>query len=190
MGRVRTFIGIGVSETIRANAAALQQALVRSGADVNWVAAANLHVTLVFLGDVDDRELPGICRATAAIAAGEPAFTLRVAGVGAFPTSRRPRTVWAGVTDGSDALARLHGRLESTLEELVGYRREDRPYTAHLTLGRVKSEPAGQVLAQELTKHATWDGGQTLVTELAVYSSELRRDGPEYSILGRAPLAG
>src|SRR5205823_8704257 len=101
MARIRTFIGVDIGEGIRQNAGALQRQLAATGAAVNWAAPANFHITLQFLGDVDDRDLAGVCRAVATAAAGEPPFRLGVSGLGAFPTPRRPKTLWVGVTDGA-----------------------------------------------------------------------------------------
>jgi RNA 2',3'-cyclic 3'-phosphodiesterase len=190
MARVRTFIGVEVGEDIRDNATALQQVLAKTGAAVNWTPPGNLHLTLLFLGEVDDRDLPAVCRIVAEAAATEPPFTVRVSGVEAFPNARRPKTLWAGVTDGTAELIRLHDAMEQPLLELGCYRREERAYTPHLTLGRVKSDEAGNRLAPELPKHLGWDGGQTMVTEVVLFSSELRRDGPEYTALGRGALRG
>jgi 2'-5' RNA ligase len=190
MARIRTFIGLDVGDGIRQSAAALQNQLAATGAAVNWTAPANFHLTLQFLGDVDDRDLAGVCRAVAAGAAGEPPFRLRVSGLGAFPTPRRPKVLWAGVAEGGDEVRRLFAALELPLTALGVYRKEDRPYTPHLTLGRAKDEAAGHALAPLLTKHRDWDGGRTEVDEVLVYSSELRRDGPDYAVIGRARLAG
>ncbi|HVK16253.1 MAG TPA: RNA 2',3'-cyclic phosphodiesterase [Fimbriiglobus sp.] len=190
MGRTRTFIGVEVGNDVRQNAVTLQQSLARSGAAVSWASATNLHVTLLFLGEVDDRELHAVSRAMADAVAGEPPFALRVQGVGAFPNLRRPKTVWAGIADGAAELVRLHGLLEPPLLALGAYRREDRTYSPHLTLGRVKSEADGQALAPVLPKYADWTGGRTTVSELVLFASDLRRDGPVYTVLARGPLSG
>lgn len=190
MGRVRTFIGVDVGGEVRKKAVALQQQLAQTGAGVKWADPAGLHVTLLFLGDLDDRQVVDVCRAVGRAAAGEGPFPLRVSGVGAFPTPRRPKVVWGGVTDGAAELGRLHAALEAAMLGLGVYVQEERTYTPHLTLGRTKGEADGQMLAAELPKLLAWDGGRTTVNEVLVYSSELRRDGPEYAVLGRAELAG
>jgi RNA 2',3'-cyclic 3'-phosphodiesterase len=190
MARTRTFLGVAVGDEIRSAAAALQQTLGRCGATVNWVPRENMHVTLLFLGEVDERDLPGVCRAVTRATANEPPFELRVSGVGAFPTPRRPKTIWAGTTDGTAELTRLYAALETPLMDTGAYRREDRAYTPHLTLGRVKSEADGQVVAAELPKYLAWPGGRTVVDEVLVYASDLRREGPEYTVLARGPLRG
>lgn len=190
MARARTFIGVEVGEAIRDSALALQHTLAKTGAAVNWTPAGNFHLTLLFLGEVDDRDLPALCRIVAEVAATEPPFTVCVSGVGAFPNARRPKTLWAGITDGATELVRLHDALEQPLLDLGCYRREDRAYTPHLTLGRVKSDEDGNKLVAELSKHLAWSGGQTTVTEVVLFNSELRRDGPEYTALGRGRLRG
>ena len=188
MARVRTFVGIEIGDVIRTRSAALQAELGRTADGVKWEVPRNFHITLVFLGDVEDRSLPGVCRAVAEAAAGEPPIPLRVSGLGAFPNARRPRTIWAGVADGTEALVRLHDAIEVRLVDLGGYRREERPYTPHLTLGRVRDEAVGHQLAPLLTRHRDWDGGQTLVEEVVVFASEPGREGPVYTPLGRGEL--
>lgn len=188
MARTRTFIGVDVGAEVRRAAGDVQANLARSGARVKWTAEENLHVTLLFLGDVDDRELMDVCRAVKAAAATEPSFALSVAGVGAFPNPRRPKVIWGGIADGLESLVRLHAALEQPLFDLGCYRREERAYTPHLTLGRTESEADGQTIAAELPKYLTWAGGQTMVDEVLVFSSELRRGTPEYTVLARSPL--
>ncbi len=190
MARLRTFIAVEIGDDIRAAAVALQQRLARTGAQVKWVEPQNLHVSLLFLGDVDELEVVSVCRVVKEVAGREPPFPLRVSGVGAFPTPRRPKVVWAGITDGAEPLRRLYTRLEERLLDLGCYRKEDRAYTPHLTLGRVRGEKDGSALAAELPKLMAWDGGQTVADEVLVFSSELTRDGPEYTVLGRGELRG
>ena len=190
MARVRSFIGVEVGAEVRRKAVALQQQLARTGAGVKWAAEEQQGDVHAVLGELDDREILPVCRAVEAAAAAEPPFALRVSGVGAFPTARRPKVLWGGVTDGAEPLRRLYTALEAKLLDLGLYRKEERDYTPHLTLGRVKGEADGFTLAAELPKLLAWDGGRATVDEVCVYSSELRRGGPEYAVLGRAALTG
>jgi len=98
--------------------------------------------------------------------------------------------LWAGVGDGAEPLRRLYAAIEDELLDLGVYRKEERGYTPHLTIGRTKNEADGMALAPELAKLQTWDGGRTMVNELLAYSSEPGRDGPEYAVLARSQLAG
>jgi 2'-5' RNA ligase len=186
MARLRTFLGIELNRAVRDHVVTLQESLVRSGADVKWVEPDNLHLTLLFLGEVNDREVLDVCRAVAACCAEHERFTMRVEGLGAFPNTRRPRVVWVGVTDGSERIVAIHHDIEETLLDLGCYRREERQYTPHVTLGRVKQ--ASDELSALLIKKADWNGGDVAVGEVLVMSSELSSKGPTYSVLSRAKL--
>ena len=190
MARLKLFTGVNLGSALRANAAVLQQKLAACGANVKWVETENLHVTINFLGEVEDRDLHGICRVLASVGKAESPFRLALAGVGAFPTTRRPKVVWAGITDGADSLARIHAASEPRLLEMGVYRREERGYTPHLTLGRAKDEADGQLIAAELPKFADWNGGDCYVEEILLFTSELRRGGPVYSVAARSRLSG
>jgi 2'-5' RNA ligase len=183
------FIAVDVGKAIRDRCVALQDTLARAGTDVKWVEENNLHVTLLFLGEVEDRETPALCQAVADCCAGRDAFSMSVETVGCFPNPRRPRVVWVGIGAGSGELTALHDALEPPLLELGCYRREDRAYTPHITLGRVKGERSPTAaLATALMRHAKWHGGETDVREIHVLSSELTPQGPIYTVLSRAKL--
>jgi 2'-5' RNA ligase len=188
MARLRTFIAVDVGKAIRDRCLSLQDTLARAGTEVKWVEEDNLHLTLLFLGEVEDRTIPALCRAVADCCAEQAPFTLGIESVGCFPNPRRPRIVWAGVGAGSAELIALHDALEPPLLDLGCYRREERKYTPHVTLGRVQGDGNTDVLAAALTKQAKWRGGETEVRELHVFSSELRPQGPVYTVLSRAKL--
>jgi 2'-5' RNA ligase len=190
MARMRTFIAIDVDQTIRERCLALQDTLARQGAELKWVEKENIHLTLLFLGEVEDKTLPALCRAVAAGCAAHKAFPLSVEAVGCFPNPRRPRIVWVGVGAGAAEASALHDALEPPLLELGCYRREQRAYTPHITLGRIKGEEPTEALAAALAKQAKWRGGETMVREVRVFSSELTPRGPIYTVLSRAKLAG
>src|SRR5258708_1768818 len=113
MSRIRTFIGIDTGKQIRDRLIALQELLTRTDAEVKWVEPENLHVTLLFLGEVDMRTVPDVCK-------------VGVETVGCFANMRGPRVVWAGVKEGLQAVCDLHDSLEEPLLELGCYRREGR----------------------------------------------------------------
>ncbi|MHB1426751.1 MAG: RNA 2',3'-cyclic phosphodiesterase [Gemmataceae bacterium] len=188
MARLRTFLAIELTKAIRDRCLALQETLARGGAEVKWVEEENLHLTLLFLGEVEDRGLPALCRAIADCCAAHPPFTLSVESVGCFPNPRRPRIVWVGVGAGRAEVCALHDALEPPLLELGCYRREDRIYTPHITLGRVKGEGSTDALALALARQSKWSGGETEVREVRVLSSELKPRGPIYMVLSRAKL--
>jgi 2'-5' RNA ligase len=188
MARKRTFLGIDVGPEIRARLVSLQEELATIATDVKWVEPENLHITLLFLGEVDQREIIDLCRATQKAVAKLPAFTLNVAGAGCFPNARRPRTLWVGVTTGADEVCAVHDAIETPLLEMGSYRRETRAYVPHVTLGRVRGERSDDELANVLTKHKAWSAGEVQVGEVQLMRSDLSSDGPIYTVLGRAKL--
>src|SRR5262249_53682586 len=146
--------------SIRSRCVALQEVLGHAGAAVKWVEPDNIHVTLLFLGEVDERDVPAVCRSVADSCAGLAPFGMSVEGGGSFGNRRRPRTLGAGVAAGSVQLIALHDALEQPLLDLGCYRREERAYSPHVTLGRVKSEgPCGQLFL-EMDRQAGWRGGE------------------------------
>jgi 2'-5' RNA ligase len=189
MARIRTFVGIEISKAIRDRLVALQEDLARTGAPVKWVEPENLHVTLLFLGEVEDKELPSVCNAIAAAAGEHSGFPMSIERTGAFPNARRPRILWVGVGQGTQEVCALHDSLEKPLIKLGCYRREERTYKPHITLGRVRSERPPDQLADALVKHAGWRAGEVAVHEVLVMSSELTSSGPLYTVLSRAKLS-
>jgi len=188
MARLRTFIAVDIGQAIRDRAVALQGKLAQTGSDVKWVEPENLHVTLLFLGEVDDREVPAVCRVVAEHTQKHASFQLSIERVGCFPNLRRPRVLWIGAGQGAQELCALHDGLEPPLLDLGCYRREERKYTPHITLGRVKSDRPADKLAAALSQQAGWQGGQTTVSEILVMSSQLTPQGPSYTVLSRAKL--
>jgi 2'-5' RNA ligase len=188
MARTRTFIAVDPGPAIRDRLTALQEELAGATEGIKWVEEENLHVTLQFIGEVGDRDLVAVCRAVEKTAAAQKQFALKVAGVGGFPNARRPRIVWAGITDGSAELIAVHAALIEPLEAIGCWRREERAYHPHLTLGRTKSDDPSEQLAKLLSKHESWTGGETTIREILVMASELTRQGPTYTVLSRAKL--
>lgn len=188
MARVRTFLALEIPEEVRNACLALQDELAVAAPAVKWVEEENIHITLLFLGEVDERDLVGVCRAAQWVCAEIDSFPLSLAGAGCFGDSKKPRTIWVGIEEGYEALVTLHDALEEAMLELRCYRREERKYTPHVTLGRVKGDETSPHLPQALLRRRDWRGGEWLVNEVRVLSSELTRDGPLYGVLSRAKL--
>ena len=139
MALVRTFIGIEVSEEIRSAGMDLIRGFSAATEGVRWVRAENLHATVKFLGEVEDRELHRVCQLTANSAGEVSQFTVRCESIGAFPNLTRPSTIWMGLNDSEGRLADLHMRVETSFEQL-GFPSEHRPFRGHITLGRLRSK--------------------------------------------------
>ncbi|HEX3147785.1 MAG TPA: RNA 2',3'-cyclic phosphodiesterase [Gemmataceae bacterium] len=190
MARIRTFIAVDLAPGVKSRVTALQEKLGRSATSVKWAPPENFHLTLLFLGEVEQLDVVSICRLVQQRAKKHAPFNLEVARVGAFPNLRRPKILWAGIAEGVAELQSLHDDLEEGLLDLGCYRREDREYTPHLTLGRLSHEDREEDWATTLTHYTDWAAGSSPVDEVLVMASERRRGGPEYSVLGRGPLAG
>jgi len=186
--RTRTFIALELEKGIRDRLIALQESLAQAAEGVKWVEPENLHVTLLFLGEVDNRETPAVCRVVAECCAALSSFPMSIETVGCFGNPRRPRTIWTGVGTGAQEVCTLHDALEPPLLDLGCYRREDRKYTPHITLGRVRTDRPLDQLATALRQKAGWRGGEQTVREVLVMGSELTSDGPVYTVLGRGKL--
>ncbi|WP_425398803.1 RNA 2',3'-cyclic phosphodiesterase [Aeoliella sp.] len=192
MSKTRTFIAIEPSPDVVGHAERALLRLRRLADNVKWVERGNLHWTLHFLGEIDDQELYDVCQAVERGAAEVEPFTLEAAGVGAFPSQSRPRTLWIGAGAGGEAMELLHSKLQEQLEPL-GFRGENRRFVPHLTLGRAGRglRPAETAaLAEELEKLVDFPAGNQVVDELTIFASRLRREGAEYTPVAHVPLAG
>lgn len=189
MSKTLTFVAIESTADLQRRAAAVAGRLKPHANDARWVEEKNLHLTLMFLGELGDAEIADACsRAKEAAQANGP-FSLRVSGVGAFPAPDRPRALWLGVSDGSEAVCRLQSDLDDGLADMAT-RSENRRFVPHWTLARLgkRGGPASAPLADVLTSLADYDAGEVLVDQIVVYASELRPAGPEYYALARCPL--
>ncbi len=186
---IRTFVAANLDPGLRERLARLQERLKETRADVAWVRPENLHLTLKFLGEVEETALGAVADAIRPVAAGHGPFRLAFAGLGAFPQPRTARVVWIGVGDGSEGLAELHARLQATLEPL-GFQREGRPFTSHLTLGRVRGPGRREQLAMAVMSMPAEPLGEMVLDRIDLMRSELRPEGARYSVLHTFALAG
>lgn len=190
MQRIRSFIAIPVASGVASRAQELIRRLRTCNAAVNWVAPHNLHLTLKFLGETPINETPEICAAVTRAAADAPPFDLAFRGLSAFPSPEKPRTIWLGISDGMDELAELAQRVDDELN-LLGYPREARRFTPHLTIGRVRETILpDHPLIEAMARHVDYDANVMGVDEVVVYASFLERGGPIYDALGSAELSG
>lgn len=158
----------------------------KRGLRVAWVPSANLHVTLKFLGWTAAEVADAVRDRLIAVAARHRAFDVTARGVGAFPTEAHARILWAGVQDPSGELATIAAEVDGEMAAL-GYVKESRPFTAHVTIGRVKD---GKGAEEVLAPHHATDFGVSSIRELILYESVTKSNGSEYTALGRAPLGG
>ena len=185
---MRIFIGVELDDTVRESAAAAAASLrTQLGARVQarWIPADNLHITLWFIGEVAEDRAEQILRALG-VPFPDESFDVRVAGAGSFPLSGAPRVFWLGVTSGAERLARLHAEIARRLQPL-GIEPERRPYSAHVTLARVKEARDYRGLRAALREIAA-GAGTSRVRAVTVFRSRLSPKGATYEALLRVPL--
>ena len=153
---------------------------------VSWIRAGNLHLTLRFLGDLDDAQLARAGRAAAAAVSGRAAFEMTLAGEGAFPSVQHPRVAWLGVERGRGELVGLAAELELALIR-EGLGRADKPFSPHLTLGRVKAALAPEALPA-LFRRLPAPACAFTARRLDLMESRLQPGGSVYSVLQSFPL--
>ncbi len=183
----RTFLAVELDEHIVHGLVQAQRSLQDVEADVRWVERENLHLTVKFLGNVRDEEILRICDVTEAIVGEIDPFDFSVDGLTSAPPLGQMRMIWARITEPSGSLQTMYEMIEDAFSGM-GFKRENRLFHPHMTLGRVKSGQHVKQLRSAVTGFADTEFGIQGVDELVVFSSELTREGPIYSPLRRAPL--
>jgi 2'-5' RNA ligase len=191
MSLLRAFIAVEIPSEIHKaidrNTASLRTSL-DSGL-VRWVPTGNTHLTLKFLGDVSPTNVEMLSQMLSAEVSQHPDFTLKFGGLGAFPNPRRPRVIWIGIQAPAE-LEALHRGIEAAAATL-GYPAENRPFSPHLTIGRVKKKigSAGmQKIRTALEATRVSSLGTARVEAVHLFKSDLKPTGAVYTQLFSAPL--
>ncbi|MBN2393692.1 MAG: RNA 2',3'-cyclic phosphodiesterase [Anaerolineae bacterium] len=186
---LRTFIAIPLSPQVVVKLGDVQRALRRKCSEqaVSWVKPENIHLTLFFLGDIlPERQAP-VEAALSVVARNVRPFTFSVKGAGAFPNLNRPRVIWVGLEEPTGQLALLHRAVNEAMAN-VGFQPEDRRFSPHLTLGRIRrrvSRENAQAVGEALRQVEVGHLGDVTVEELIFFRSVLKSSGAEYTPLGR-----
>lgn len=189
MEKIRSFVAILLPDEIRQAAASLADSLRPLGRRVSWVKAENLHLTLKFLGNQSPEDLRRVTEGLAEATTGVAAFELLLTGLGAFPDLRRPRAIWVGASDGAQAAIALALRVEGSLHRR-GLPKEERPFSPHLTIGRVKDPRGLDRLTAALAEGRARALGRFQVSAIHLMRSDLAPQGARYTILHEFQLSG
>ena len=179
MGSVRTFVALELPWAVGITLAAAIERLAFLGNKVRWVRPEGAHLTLKFLGDVDEARVPGVVAAVQDAASGIPPFTLKTAHLGGFPRLERARVFWLGLQGDVDVVCRLQERVEQVLAPM-GFAPERRRFFPHITLGRARRNPVGGAPASGAAVPAV----HFPVDRVVVMKSDLQPGGAVYSPLG------
>ena len=188
---MRLFVAVEIGEQLSQRVAEVSRELQRRAtkaaprAKVTWVPPDRMHLTVRFIGEVDDERAAMVGKVFEAPVAVAP-FTLALCGVGTFPRSGTPRVVWVGVTEGNDGLRAVETEVTSRLTPL-DIPEEERAYSPHLTLARVR-EPAGLKTAHLLDGLTDRRIGTVPIGAITLFQSKLSPKGPTYTPLLHIPL--
>ncbi len=190
---VRVFIAIELPSDVREELGQVANRLRTrcSGGQLKWVAVTGIHLTLKFLGEIPVSRLEAVRGATATSSAGVGELSLELGSLGAFPSSSRPRVVWVGLEGDVPKLVSLAERLDRGLQA-IGFERESRPFSPHLTLARVRPDASLQTQAEigsVVTRVRPPDRLRFTATEVSLMQSQLRPEGPLYACLARWALS-
>jgi len=187
---MRTFIAIELPGKIKDFLSRTQERLKTSAADVKWVEPENIHLTLKFLGEIDDKKLNKILLIIEDLANGRDTFSMRLSSIGAFPKIDFPRVIWVGIDKGERETEEIARGLEEKIAK-IGIPKENRPFSSHITIGRTRSTLNREKLVQELFKLRDGFGRENLefpVTKITLFKSTLTPAGPNYQVLKEASL--
>ena len=185
---IRTFICIEIPESIKGRIEELQGSLRTAGAQVSWVKAANIHLTLKFLGDVELSRIDIIKRAAERAASSIDPFEIEVFDAGCFPSPRNPRVLWVGLKNIPEELKRLHRELEEYLSR-EGFQRGQKKFSPHLTIGRIRSPRNASRVAEDLIEKG-FEAENFQAHEIIVMRSDLNPGGSVYTPQARINLGG
>ncbi|MBI2870575.1 MAG: RNA 2',3'-cyclic phosphodiesterase [Candidatus Omnitrophica bacterium] len=184
---MRLFIAIELADEIKASLAHIQEVLKRSPSQVKWVNPGQIHLTLRFLGETAEEKLEALKGAIREVAEGLSPFEFTLGPLGAFPKLENPRVLWVGIEKGQDSAKDIAQKLEEALA-LLGFQKEERAFTPHVTLGRVRFIKDRTRLVRTLKSPSLTAEGSMTVTALSLIESTLTPQGPVYRTLDQFPL--
>jgi len=177
---LRTFIALEIKEDIKKMLVAVQQKIGAETDGIKWVKPKNMHLTLKFIGPTREDKTDDISNTIENIAGSLNSFTASVSGFGAFPNRNNPKVIWAGLK-ADEVLFKLQTDIDVSLEPL-GFVRGKRPFSPHLTIGRVRDSRAKKKL-RDVFENIKVDTNSFEAGSITFYKSDLMPDGPVYTVL-------
>lgn len=181
--KIRAFLAIEPSAEALAAIARLQEKLRREiSGSISWTRPQGNHLTLKFFGYVEPADVESICTAVKKLTETTSSMLLYVEKMGVFPDLRRPRVLWVGTGGEIEKLTALQKKLDEEFAA-IGFPAENRPFRAHLTLGRIKDARLTKGVSEALKKHMDFSAGEFRVEELILFQSKLTPKGAIYTKL-------
>jgi 2'-5' RNA ligase len=183
---LRSFIAIELPEAVISALSEFQEELKKCGADVRWVKPRNIHLTLKFLGNIDDKEAARVKEAIEGTSKNYSCFDLQVKGTGVFPNIKNPRVLWIAVSE-NEILEGLQKDIEDEMV-FLGFEKEDRKFSPHLTLGRFRSSFGKESLLEKIELNKGREFGFIHVKLVSFMKSDLSPAGAKYTRIAEIPL--
>ncbi len=187
---MRAFIAVELPAEIKSGLTRLQEELKASAADVKWVNPENCHLTLKFLGEINEKQKEGIIGAIKDTAQNNNPFAASIINLGAFPKMDFPRIIWVGLDKGDDRVKKIAAELEEKLEK-IGFPREAREFSCHITIGRVRSGKNRLQLVRilkDLSDKPREKLPEFCIGRIILFKSTLTPQGPFYENVNEAAL--
>jgi RNA 2',3'-cyclic 3'-phosphodiesterase len=178
---MRTFIAIDTPQPIKDRISEIQSELRKSGADVKWEGQNKFHITIKFLGEVQESMIDNVISSLRNVSTNFSPFSLQYADLGSFPNFKNPKVIWIGCKDISLSLLKIRQSLDKDLQKL-GFDTEEREFHPHITLGRVRSDNQIKDLIP-IIENLKFESEVTECREILVLKSILKSSGSEYSLL-------
>nr|CBX31145.1 hypothetical protein N47_E46570 [uncultured Desulfobacterium sp.] len=179
---IRAFIALKLPDNILSFINKIQKNLKQYGFPVRWVKPENIHLTLKFFGNIDKSDLSDIKAALNECSGCYSALNLFAKGIDVFPSIMRPRIMWVGVLGDTSLLLSLQNTLDKRLEE-SGFKKDEKPFKGHLTMGRFKDKVNNEKLIEILRKYQNVDPEAFAAKEIVLFKSDLKPQGPVYTEL-------
>src|SRR5512145_1575211 len=184
---IRAFLALEIPEDILNTVSRLQEKLKREiSGRISWTRPQAQHLTLKFFGDVSLDDVQKISAAVQKRVASGLSLNLKIEKLGVFPDARKPRVLWCGIAGDVVRLSALQKQLDTDFAD-AGFPAEDRPFQAHLTLGRMKDPRGVTGISEVLTKHGAFSAGGFLSQEVVLFQSRLTPQGAVYTKLAVFP---
>jgi len=187
---IRSFLAFELPSQIREVLIDLFEKGKKTSLDVRWVRPEGIHLTVIFMGDVQEEDIPAMAGFIGTVCSGYGPFTVALKGMGCFPNTRNPRVLWLGVEGSLERMSRFQNEIRTGLAPF-GIREEKRDFRPHLTLGRFKRplKTAGD-LEKLLAEHRGLTSPVCSLNELILFRSDLRPGGALYTKIRSWPLSG
>lgn len=185
---LRCFIAVEIPWPLKRSIGDMIEDLKKSGADVKWVPHGNIHITLQFLGSTDESLLETLKDSLSKKLSRYSPFYIKISGVSCFPDERRPRVVWVG-THESGGVSDVQKDVEAEMMKF-GFPSEERKFSPHLTIGRVRSQKGIPEMLKRLDEYRSVSFGDLEVKGVTLMKSELKPAGAEYYPLAEIPFGG